>query len=366
MLTKIPCVLMRGGTSRGPYFLRADLPEDRETMSKVLLAVMGSPDGRQIDGLGGATTLTSKVAVVSPARNGPEQIDYLFAQVALDRPFVDYGPTCGNILAAIGPYAIEAGLVPAEEDETTVVIRAVNTGTLVEAIVQTPGRRVQYDGDVRIDGVPGTAAPISLSFVDAVGAKTGALLPTGCVRDVVEDVEVTCMDVAMPVVIARAGDLGKSGYETKAEIEADRAFMARIESIRRAAGRRMGMGDVADSVTPKFAIVAPPRDGGGITSRYFTPESCHAAHAATGAICLATCAVVPGSVADGLSRVKRTETEKVRVEHPSGAIEVELRVSGHDENLTVARAGIIRTARRLMAGDVYIPGHVWADNGLPG
>jgi len=359
MLKTIPCVLMRGGTSRGPLFLRSDLPEDEEAMSRVLLAAMGSPDAHQIDGLGGATTLTSKVAIVSPAQDGPEQVDYLFAQVAVDRPFVDYGPTCGNMLSGVGPFAIESGLVPAEDGETTVLIRAVNTGALVEAIIQTPGGRVAYEGDCHIDGVPGTAAPITLNFMEVVGSKTGALLPTGQVRDTIDGIELTCLDVAMPIVIARADAFGLTGYESKEEIEADTDFMARLERIRRVAGERMGMGDVAGQVIPKFSIVAPPRNGKGITSRYFTPASCHAAHAASGAICLATCAVLPGSVADGVSDVVHTPNELVGVEHPSGAIEVRLQVSGDGSDMTVERAGILRTARRIIRGEVAVSEAAW-------
>ncbi|HSR71379.1 MAG TPA: 4-oxalomesaconate tautomerase [Kiloniellales bacterium] len=359
MLTAIPCIFMRGGTSRGPFFLRDDLPEDLETLSRVLLAVMGSPDQRQIDGLGGATTVTSKVAMISPAKKGPEEIDYFFGQVSLDRDFVDYGPTCGNMLAGIGPFAIESGLIPAADGETRVKIRAVNTGALVEAVVQTPSGRVTYEGDAAIDGVPGTAAPIVLNFMDAVGSKTGKLLPTGRVRDEIEGVEVTCLDVAMPIVIARAADLGKRGTESKAELDADRDFMARLETIRRAAGERMGMGDVADSVVPKFAIVTEPRGAAGITSRYFTPVDCHPTHAVTGAVCIATCAVLEGSVADGLSKVARQARETVPVEHPSGRIEVVLEVTGHGPDMTVERGGVVRTARPLMRGETLIPARVW-------
>ena len=249
--TAIRCTFMRGGTSRGPYFHRGDLPESRDDAGRVLLAVMGSPDARQIDGLGGSTTLTSKVAIVSPAAPGSaQQVDYLFAQVSVDKAFVDFGPTCGNMLSGIGPFAIERGLVPAEEGETRVLIRAVNTGALVEAVVQTPGKRVTYAGDTRIAGVPGSAAPIVLNFADAVGGATGKLLPTGKALDVIEGVAVTCLDVAMPVVIARAADFGKTALESAKELDADKDFMARIEVVRRAAGLAMGMGDVAGKVMP--------------------------------------------------------------------------------------------------------------------
>jgi 2-methylaconitate cis-trans-isomerase PrpF len=226
--------------------------------------------------------------------------------------------------------------------------------------VRTPGGRVEYEGDARIDGVPGTAAPVMLGFRDVGGAKTGAVLPTGNPYDTIEGVNVTCMDVAMPVVIARAADLGKSGCESATDLTADADFMARVERIRRAAGSLMGMGDVADSVIPKFAIVAPPARGGSITSRYFTPLACHPTHAVTGAICVATCGAMRGTVADGLAVLERQARERVLVEHPSGSLEIELDVTGHDPDLTVKRAAILRTARRLFAGETFVPSAVWA------
>ncbi len=262
--TAIPCTFMRGGTSRGPYFLREHLPEDREEMARVILDAVGSPDARQIDGIGGATTLTTKVAIVSRAAPGSaQQVDYLFAQPAIDRAFVDWGPTCGNMLSGVGPFAIENGLVQAEEGETRVTIRAVNTGALIEAVVQTPGGQVTYDGDTAIAGVPGTAAPILLNFADAVGGATGSLMLTGRPLDRIEGVDVTCLDVCMPVVIARARDLGKTGAETARELDADLRFMARIERIRRAASLAMGMGGAEGRVVPKIAMVAEPEALGG-------------------------------------------------------------------------------------------------------
>jgi 2-methylaconitate cis-trans-isomerase PrpF len=361
--TAIPCTLMRGGTSRGPYFLKTDLPEDRETMGQVILAAVGSPDARQIDGLGGATTLTTKVVIVSKAEPGqPQQVDYLFAQPAVDRAFVDWGPTCGNMLAGVGPFAIESGLVPAEDGETRVLIRAVNTGALIEAVVQTPGRRVRYDGETAIAGVPGTAAPILLNFADAVGGATGKLMPTGNPLDRIEGVDVTCLDVCMPVVIARAKDLGKTARETAKELDADKAFMARIETIRRAASLAMGMGDAEGRVIPKFAMLAEPAtQGGSVLARYFTPLACHEAMAVTGGICIASACKLPGTVAEGIARVTAAEREEVVIEHPTGSMEAVISMArAADGSPTIAAGGTLRTARRIMRGEVYVPSRVWA------
>jgi 2-methylaconitate cis-trans-isomerase PrpF len=360
--TAIPCTFMRGGTSRGPYFLAADLPPTRDDIARVLLAAMGSPDARQIDGLGGATTLTSKVCIVSPAAAGErQQVDYLFAQVSVDRDFVDFGPTCGNMLSGIGPFAIERGLVPAEHGETRVLIRAVNTGALIEAVVQTPGGAVTYDGETAIAGVPGTAAPVVLNFADAVGGATGRLMPTGNAQDMIEGLAVTCLDVAMPVVIARAADLGKTAREAAAALDADRDFMARIERIRRAAALAMGLGDAAGKVMPKFAMVAEPAGGQGIAARYFTPLACHEAMAVTGGICIATAAMLPGTVAQALARIGPHERETVAIEHPTGMMEavITTRRAGNAA-VEVLGGGTLRTARKIMSGEVFIPARVWA------
>jgi len=355
--TAIPCTFMRGGTSRGPYFLASDLPADRDGIARILLAVMGSPDARQIDGLGGSTTLTSKVAIVSPAAPGSaQQVDYLFAQVSVDKSFVDFGPTCGNMLAGVGPFAIERGLVPAAEGETRVRIRAVNSGALVEAVVQTPGRCVTYAGEARIAGVPGSAAPIVLNFADAVGGATGKLLPTGNPLDIIEGLACTCLDVAMPVVIARAADFGKTALESAKELDADRDFMARIEVVRRAAGRAMGMGEVAGKVMPKFAIIGPPAAGGALAARYFTPLATHEAMAVTGGICIGSACKLPGTVAEGIARVSDAVRETVVIEHPSGVMEAVITTAlAPDGSMTIEGGGTLRTARRIMVGEVFVP-----------
>ena len=352
----IPCVLMRGGTSKGPFFKADDLPSDPALRDKVLLRLMGSPDLRQIDGIGGGSTVTSKVAIVSPSEHPDADIDYLFAQVDIGRPIVDIGPTCGNMLSAVGPFAIEEGMFPPSGSETKMRIRNTNTDSIIEATIQTPEGQVTYEGDCAISGVPGTAAPIPLCFFRITGAKTGKLLPTGNLRDEIDGVEVTCIDVAMPMVIAQAKSLGKTGYETKVELEADTAFMERIEAIRRMAGEKMGMGDVQDSVIPKFAIVAPPQENGHFASRYFTVHgTCHPAYAVSGSICVSACAALPGSVVAEITQADVNFPEMVQVEHPSGVIDITLDVKNQHENFEVISGGILRTARRLFAGHVYVP-----------
>lgn len=358
--TRIPCVLMRGGTSRGPFFLASDLPDDVPTRDRVLLAAMGSPHPLQVDGIGGGNTLTSKVAIVSRSRHPGADVDYLFAQVSVDTAVVDTSPNCGNMLSGVGPFAIEAGLVPAGDPETTLRIYNVNTESLVEAVVQTPGGQVTYDGDVAIDGAPGRAAPITLAFLDAVGSVTGALLPTGRVRDLIDGVPVSCVDNAMPMMILAAESAGRTGYESPAELDADHALMARLERLRREAGRLMGLGDVAGRVVPKIGLVAAPREGGTIASRYFTPLACHKSYAVTGAVCLATTCALPGSVAADRARLPPGPRRVVQIEHPAGRIEVELRLSGRADQPVVERAAILRTARRIFEGHLLVPRRVWA------
>jgi 2-methylaconitate cis-trans-isomerase PrpF len=354
-LVAIPCLFMRGGTSRGPYFRLADLPADVPTRDRVLLAAMGSPDVRQIDGLGGADTLTSKVAIVSPSARPGVDVDYLFAQVSVDKPIVDTNPSCGNMLAGVGPFAIERGMVKVEDGVTRVMIYNVNTESRIEAIIQTPGGKVRYTGDVAIDGVPGTAAPVRLNFADIVGSKTAGLLPTGRTQETIDGVPATLIDVTMPMVIFRAADFGKTGYEAPRELDGDRDFFARLEALRREAGRRMGLGDVSDMVIPKAAILAPPRQGGAVTSRYFVPHKTHAAHAVTGAICVATCAMMEGSVADGIAVRPPGDDRLVVVEHPSGVFEVALVTRGQGAAMDVIGGGVIRTARKIMDGQVFVP-----------
>lgn len=357
--TAIPCVIMRGGTSKGAYFLASDLPADTALRDRVLLAAMGSPDARQIDGIGGADPLTSKVAVVSPPSRADADVDYLFAQVVVDEPKVDVSPNCGNILAGIGPFAIEQGLVAASGGETVVRIHMVNSATLVEATIQTPGGRVSYGGEAHIDGVPGRAAPVLLNFLDVAGSTCGALLPTGNVRDEVDGVAITCIDNGMPVVALRADALGRTGYESREALNADDELKARIEAIRLLAGPMMGLGDVAGKVVPKMSLVAPPRDGGAVCSRTFIPHVCHAAIGVLGAVSLATACALEGSPAYEVAELPEGSPMLLSVEHPSGEFSVSLDIAGAGAAVEVRRAGLLRTTRRLFEGQVLVPGTVW-------
>ncbi len=355
-MAAIPCVLMRGGTSRGPYFLASDLPADPAARDRLLAAVMGSGHELQVDGIGGGHPLTSKIAIVSRSPRPDAEVDYLFAQAGVTEAVVDTSPNCGNMLAGVGPFAIEAGLVPATDPETRVRIHNVNTGALIEAIVQTPGGEVTYGGATAIDGVPGTAAPILLSFLNAAGGKTGRYLPTGRVRDRIMGVEATCVDMAMPLVILRAADLGRTGHERPAEFDADGAFFGRLEAIRREAGALMGLGDVSGRVIPKPMLISEPRAGGTLAVRYFTPYSCHRSLAATGAIGVATACVTPGSLAHEIAGPPSSgPTARIVIEHPAGRIPIELELAASGTEVPVLRASLVRTARRLFAGSVFVP-----------
>jgi 4-oxalomesaconate tautomerase len=357
--TAIPFLFLRGGTSRGPYFNQADLPEDRDALARVLVAALGSGHRLNIDGIGGGDAVTTKVAMLSRSDTPDCDVDYFFAQVSVLDGLVDFKPTCGNILSGVGPAALEMGLVAPQGDTTKIRIRAVNTGARVEAIVRTPGGRVDYEGDAAIDGVPGTAAPVILNFMDVVGGVTGALLATGNLVDTFDGVQVTCMDVAMPIVIARAADLELTGYETAQELDEMKPLMARIESIRLQAGAAMGLGDVSKSVTPKFAVLSPPRAGGAVSARYFMPWACHPSMAVTGAQCLASCVLTPGSIAEGIARPPGGSPAIVRIEHPMGEIEVTVDAETGPEGFRLRSAGLVRTARLLARGEVMVPGSVW-------
>ena len=361
MLTAIPCTLMRGGTSKGPFFLASDLPTDTQTRDQVLLAVMGSPDLRQIDGVGGGDTLTSKVAIVGPSARPGIHVEYLFAQVSVDRSVVDTAPNCGNMLAGVGPFAIERGLARPSGTSTTVRIFNVNSGKVIESVVQTPDGKVTYEGTARIDGVPGTGAPIVMNFLDAAGAKTGKLLPTGNAVDVFDDVPVSCVDFTSPLVFVAAASMGKSGYESKQELDQDGDLLGRLERIRAQAATRMGMGDVKGKVLPKIALLAAPRQGGNISSRYFVPWNCHAAHAITGALCVSAACVIPDSVAARLVTFDIDDANRIVVEHPAGRLttRVDVHQDAEAQLPTIKRAGIVGTARPLLSGVVYVPGAVW-------
>lgn len=354
---------MRGGTSKGPFFLADRLPADTAVRDRVLLAIMGSPDVRQIDGLGGADSLTSKVAIVSRSSRADADVDYLFLQVVVNEPRVDGSQNCGNMLAGIGPFAIENGLVPITGERTKVRIHMVNTASIAVADIQTPGGAVQYDGDAAIDGVPGTAAPVLLDFLDIAGSSCGALLPTGHARDVIEGVETTLIDNGMPVVLMRASDLGKTGYESPADLEKDMALKARVEAIRLAAGRLMNLGDVTKKTVPKMCLVAPPAKGGAVCTRNFIPHVVHKAIGVFGAVSVATACVVPGSVTEGIARIEggSGKSRRLDVEHPTGFFTVEMDVASDSKNgVRVERAALLRTTRKLMSGEAFVSRAIWA------
>ena len=355
----IACILMRGGTSRGPYFNAADLPADRDQLAQVLISALGAGSPLQVDGIGGGQPTTSKVAMLSPSDDDWAEVDYFFAQVHAEKPEVDFSPSCGNILAGVGPAALEMGLVKPDGDITSVKIRNINTDSRIEAKVETPNGSVNYQGDARIDGVPGTAAPIILNFMDVIGSKTGALFPTGRPVDVIDGKSVTCLDVAMPMMIVRAEDFGIAGYESREEVDAREDLFAAIEPIRIKAGEMMGFSNVAESVVPKVGLLAAPREDGAIAARYLMPWKCHPSFAVTGSICTGSCVLIPGTVAEGLGRLSNHNPLPLRIEHPSGAIDVVFDYSIGSNGFELQSAGLLRTARKLFTGSVSIPGDVW-------
>jgi 4-oxalomesaconate tautomerase len=343
----VRCMWMRGGTSKGGYFLKSDLPADRDAF---LLAAMGSPDSNQIDGMGGADPLTSKVAVVSTSARDGVDVDYLFLQVFVDQAIVTDAQNCGNILAGVGPFAIERGLVLATDDETQVTIYMENTGQVAVATVQTPGGVVTYDGAAKIDGVPGSHAPIPLAFRDTAGSSCGALLPTGNAVDVINGVPVTLIDNGMPCVVMKAVDVGMTGYEDRDSLDANTELKAKIEAIRLAVGERMNLGDVREKSVPKMMLVAPPRNGGAVTVRSFIPHRAHATIGVLGAVSVATACLIPGSPAADVAEIKEGARKLLSVEHPTGEMSCVLEL---DEAGEVKSAALLRTARKLMDGMVF-------------
>ncbi|MFD2643452.1 4-oxalomesaconate tautomerase [Pseudomonas japonica] len=352
-MQRIPCVLMRGGTSKGPVFHAWDLPSNVVERDEVLLNIMGSGHELEIDGIGGGSPQTSKVAIVSPSLHADADVDYLFVQVMVAQRRVDTAPNCGNMLCAVGPFAIEQGLVKAQDGHTLVRIRNLNTNTFVNSRVETPGGIVRYEGQTAIDGVPGTAAPIHLTFLNAIGSKTGKLFPTGQARDVIDGIPVTCIDMAMPMMIVEASQLGVTGSESPAQLDADVALLEKLEALRLKAGRAMGLGDVSSMVIPKPVLISPPRYDGTLQVRYFMPHNCHRALAITGAVGLATACVSPGTVAMDMLGEAAGELARIRLEHPSGAIDIALSRNGAQGG--PLQASVVRTARRLFSGFVYAP-----------
>lgn len=378
MQKPVPTLFMRGGTSRGPFFLESELPSDTAARDRVLLAVMGSPDRRQIDGLGGAHPLTSKVGIVRAGTMPGVDLEFLFAQLQPDRDTVDTTANCGNMLAAVVPFALERGLIRAQGDETTVRVLTRNTGMQCDITVQTPltpeGRQVSYEGLARIDGVPGTSAPITINFLDTAGSVCASLLPTGQVRDRVRvdppagadfpafEIDVTCIDNGMPLVLFRASDLGCTGQETPAQLNADLALKARIEALRLKTAQMMGLGDVTSRNYPKMTLVSAPQAGGAINTRCFIPHVCHEAIGVLAAVTVGTACVLDGSVPHALAHLPDGTRKAVSIEHPSGEFTVELELDAQNPQ-KVVRAALLRTARLIMRGEVMIPAAVWPDGG---
>ena len=358
MNLSIPCVLMRGGTSRGPYFLREWLPADEARRNQALIGAIGAGDLLALDGLGGGSTLNSKVAIVYRSERPDCDVDYLFAQLSFADRTVDTRPNCGNMLSGVGPFAIEQGLVMARDGETVVRVFNVNTGSRIDLTVLTPGGKVTYEGNAAIDGVQGTAAPIRMNFLDAWGSVTGSVFPTGKRIDVIDGIEATCIDAAQQMVILRASDLGLGGRESPEELDANTDLLARLQKIRVAAGALMGLGDTTDSVVPKPVLVSAGDDAESITSRYFTPKRCHASHAVTGAIGIATAFSLPGTVAS-TSR-HEAGTRNIAILHPQGRIDVEVTVEMDGDVPRVSRAALIRTARKILEGTLHLPGYVFS------
>ena len=348
---RIPCVMMRGGTSKGPFFLRNDLPSDPQQRDQLLIEIMGSGHPLEIDGIGGGNTLSSKVAIVGPATRQGADVDYLFAQVSVLERLVDTGPNCGNMLSAVGAFAVEQGLVAAEDGETRVRIHNVNTGKIIEARIQTPGGELHYQGDAHIDGVPGTAAPVYLAFLEAIGAKTGTMLPSGTPHEIIDGIPVSLIDGATPVVIARAEAFGLTGSESAAELDANRDFMAKLEQVRIEAGRRMGLGDVRDSVLPKPVLIGAPKTGGSLAVRYFTPHTCHSALATTGAVSIAIAATLPDSIVGAALSDMRYPAD-LTFEHPTGRMDVRVELDEAAGGQPVVF--VTRTCRRLFEGAALV------------
>lgn len=346
----VRCMWMRGGTSKGAFFLASDLPADTAARDALLLRVMGSPDPRQIDGMGGADPLTSKVAVVTTSSRDGVDVDYLFLQVFVDQPIVTDSQNCGNMLAGVGPFAIERGLIAAQDGETRVAIFMENTGQVAVATVRTPGGAVDYAGDAAISGVPGTAAPIPLAFRDTAGSSCGALLPTGNGVDEIDGVKVTMIDNGMPCVVIAAADMGITGYEDRETLDGNAAMKAKVEAIRLKAGPLMNLGDVSEKSVPKMMLVAAPREGGAIAVRSLIPHRVHASIGVLGAVSVATACLVEGSPAQAVANVPEGSTKTLGVEHPTGVTECVVTV---DADGAPVEAGMLRTARKLMDGEVF-------------
>ncbi|MEE2746144.1 MAG: 4-oxalomesaconate tautomerase [Pseudomonadota bacterium] len=354
MLKSIPCTIMRGGTSKGAYFLQSDLPKDELERDKILLQVMGSPDERQIDGIGGANPLTSKIAIINESDRSDADIDYLFGQVAVDQAIVGYTQNCGNILAGVGQFAIERGLLEPSEPTTNVRVHMVNSGDIAVATIATPGGQVVYDGDTKIDGVPGNSAPVLLNFLNTSGSLCGALFPTGNRTDIIDNVELTCIDNGMPIVLMRASDFNVTGLETVTQLEGNHKLKERLENIRLKVGPMMNLGDVVDKTVPKMTLLSQSNNKGLISTRSFIPHRCHSAIGVLAAVTVATACLIPGTCAEKISGDVGMSASRFLVEHPSGGMEVDIELELEDGEINIKRSGFIRTARKICEGQVFV------------
>ncbi len=361
-LTSIPAYLMRGGTSKGLIFHKKDLPSNRNLLTENLLKIMGSPDVRQINGLGGGTSVTSKVCIISKSLEKDVDIDYFFAQVEVDRNHVDYAPTCGNMLSALGPFAIEEGLVETSNEITKVNVKSVNTNALITLDVPTPDGKLKYSGDFKIDGVPGTGSQILMNFKNLEGKTTGKLFPTGNTTDNVDGINVTCFDLATSMIVCNAKDFNILGNESSMELNNNNQLLDRLEQVRLLAGKKMGMGDVNGKVLPKVSLLSKSINKNSIISRYFTPYSCHETHAVTGTCCVASSCLIPGTI--GFNLLKKEDgidlnSEIIKIEHPMGTIDCTIVLNSNFKNNLISKknlinsCGIYRTSRILMKGQVY-------------
>jgi len=353
MQVAVPCMLMRGGTSKGAYFLASDLPADTAKRDKALLGIMGSPDKRQIDGVGGAHPLTSKVAIIKKSARPGVDVDYLFIQVMVEEAKVSTSQNCGNILAGVGPFAIEQGLVQAQDGETLVTVYMENTDSVAKQRILTPGRKVQYHGTAHIDGVPGTHAPIMIEFLDVAGSSCGALFPTGNFVDLVNGLHVTMVDNGMPVVMIDAKELGLQGDESIEALEANSELKKTIEALRLAVGPLMNLGDVKDKTVPKMTIVSPPKAGGILNTRSFIPHRVHDAVGVLAAASVATAANIPGAVGHDIAKLPTGQRRVCEVEHPTGSMGVEVVLADDPKDRVPKSTSIMRTARLLFAGTAY-------------
>lgn len=370
--TAIPCLLMRGGTSKGPFFNEADLPADIATRDKVLLAALGSPDKRQIDGLGGAHPLTSKVGIVRKSNVPGVALDFLFAQLQPDKDTVDTTPNCGNMLAAVVPFALETGMLEVQGDQSTFRVLTLNTDMQCDITVDTRDGMVQYEGNARIDGAPGTSAPVTINFLDTAGSVCSGLLPTGKVRDTLTvsgagfepfTLDVTCIDNGMPLVMFKASDVGRTGYESVADMNADTELKTKIEALRLQVSVLMGLGDVSQKNFPKMTLIAPPQKGGAISTRSFIPHVCHDAIGVLAAVTVGTACVLEGSVCDGIAVMPAGAAKNVSVEHPTGEFSVALQTESAPQlpgGQNVTQAALLRTARLLMRGEAMVPSALWS------